>query len=162
MTEGDRIIDQLERTFQGDPWYGSSVTAVLAGVTASTAAAYPIAGAHSIWELVLHLTGWKKEVLARLKGGLAGEPPEGDWPAQPRQPTEAAWQATLAALEAAHEALAAGVKKATAADLNGPVRDERNRPLGTGLAQWQTLYGIIQHDVYHLGQISLLRKVIGA
>ena len=62
----------------------------------------------------------------------------------------------------AHEALVEGVRRATPGHLHAPVRDERSRPLGTGLTQWQTLHGIIQHDVYHLGQISLLRKAIGA
>lgn len=162
MTEGERIIDQLERSFRGDPWYGSSVMAVLEGVSAPSAAAYPIRNAHSIWELVLHMTGWKREVLARLKGAPAGDPPEGDWPAQPGHPAEAAWRGAVAAMKAAHEALVAEVKHATAGHLDAAVRDERSPSLGTGLTQWQTLHGIVQHDVYHLGQISLLRKALGA
>lgn len=162
MTEGEKIVDQLERSFRGDPWFGSSLTVVLEGVSATTAASYPIPGAHSIWELVLHVTGWKREVLARLEGGLAGEPDAGDWPAQPSRPTEALWREAMARMTEAHEALVAGVRRATPGHLHTTVRDERSRPLGTGLTQWQTLHGIVQHDVYHLGQISLLRKVIGA
>lgn len=162
MTEVDRIVDQLERAFQGDPWYGSSVIATLAGVSPETAAAFPVRGAHSIWELVLHMTGWKNEVRARLGGALAGEPPAGDWPSQPKRPTAAAWAAALADLQHAHDHLVSAVRRTSGAHLNGSVRDERSRPLGTGLTHWQTLHGIIQHDVYHLGQISLLRKAIGA
>ncbi len=161
MTEGERIVDQLERSFRGDPWFGSSVTGVLAGVSAAVAAGHPIAGAHSIWELVLHMTGWKQEVRSRLEGGLAGEPVPGDWPAQPQQPTESAWREAVAGMTAAHVALVGSVRGASPGALDAAVRDERSRPLGTGLTQWQTLHGIIQHDVYHLGQISLLRKASG-
>ena len=159
MTEAERIADQLERSFRGDPWYGASVVSVLDGVTAEEALAHPIAGAHSIWELVLHVTGWKREVLARFRGATAGEPPDGDWPA-PKGRDEAAWRAALAALSAAHEDLLAAVTKSGDAHLDSPVRDERNRELGTGLAQWQTLHGVLQHDIYHLGQIALLRKAL--
>jgi uncharacterized damage-inducible protein DinB len=162
MTEAEKIVDQLERSFRGDPWYGSSVTVVLEGVTATTAASHPIGGAHSIWELVLHLTGWKREVLSRLNGQPAGDPPGGDWPAQPAHPTEAAWRSAVAALTAAHDALVAAVRHATPAHLHAAVRDERNRALGAGLTQWQTLHGLVQHDVYHLGQISLLRNAARA
>jgi uncharacterized damage-inducible protein DinB len=56
----------------------------------------------------------------------------------------------------------AQVKKTTTAELNSIVHDERDIPPGARPTQWQTLYGVIQHDVYHLGQISLLRKAIGA
>ena len=52
------IADQISRAFRGESWHGPSVREVLAGVSAEDAAAHPIAGAHSIWEIVLHLTGW--------------------------------------------------------------------------------------------------------
>jgi len=159
MKLGDRLIDQLDREFSGDPWHGSPLVAILDGVTAHQALAHPVASAHSIWELVLHLTGWKEEVTARLRGKLAGEPPQGDWPA-PAGRDEAAWRAALDQLRGAHEELIAEVRRTPDAALDGQVRDERNRPLGTGLAQWQSLLGIMQHDVYHAGQISLLRKAL--
>lgn len=162
MTEGEKIVDQLERSFRGDPWYGSSVTAVLEGLRAGDAARHPVPGAHSIWEIVRHMTGWKREVLARLRGNPAGEPVDGDWPAQPAQPSEAAWRDQVGEMVSAHEALVAEVRKATPAQLHHPVLDTRDREAGAGLTQWQTLHGIVQHDVYHLGQISLLRKALGA
>ena len=66
MSEIDRIIDQLEREHAGDPWHGSPLSAILDGITAGDAALKPLAGAHSIWELVLHMTAWKREVRRRL------------------------------------------------------------------------------------------------
>jgi uncharacterized damage-inducible protein DinB len=157
----DRLIDQLERAFDGDPWYGSSMTAVLEGVDARQAAARPIPGAHTIWELVLHTTGWKREVLNRFRGQPAGAPPEGDWPPMP-DPTPDNWAAVLDRLRAAHMELVAQVGRASDADLDRPVRDERNPSLGSGLTQWQTLQGVLQHDIYHLGQIAILKRALGA
>jgi uncharacterized damage-inducible protein DinB len=114
-------------------------------------------GAHSIWELVLHLTAWKQEVLERLEGGNAGVPSMGDWPPLPGE-SEAHWQETLVRLDQSHRALVAGVRGSTDAVLDSVVRDERDRALGTGLTQWQTVHGSLQHDVYHTGQIALLLK----
>ena len=80
MSEIQRIVDQLEREHTGDPWHGSPLHAILDGVTAAQAAARPLPAAHSIWELVLHMTGWKSEVRRRLSGAPAAEPDGGDWP----------------------------------------------------------------------------------
>lgn len=162
MTEADKLVDQLERSFRGDPWYGSSVLTALEGLSAAQAARYPVAGAHSIWELVIHMRAWKGEVLSRFQGHPAGTPSEGDWPDQPAAPTDALWRDEVARLVRVHEGLVDAVRRSTAAHLNEGVVDQRNREAGTGLAQWQTVHGIVQHDVYHLGQISLLRKAAGA
>ena len=59
MTETERIRDQLRRAFEGDAWHGPGVLELLENVTASQAAARPIAGAHSIWELVVHIQAWE-------------------------------------------------------------------------------------------------------
>jgi len=157
MKLGDRLIDQLEREFSGDPWHGAPLLGILDGVTAAQALAHPIPTVHSIWELVLHIAGWKEEVTDRLRGQLAGEPAQGDWPS-PAGHDEAAWQAAVRRLRASHTALIDEIKRVSEASLDGAVRDERDRPLGIGLAQWQSLLGILQHDVYHAGQIALIKK----
>ena len=66
MTEVDRIRDQFRRAFEGEAWHGPSVLALLDGVTAQQAAAHPIPGAHSIWELTLHIAAWERACLRRL------------------------------------------------------------------------------------------------
>ena len=80
QTEIDRILDELGREYDGDPWHGSPLLRILEGVTAADASARPIPGGHSIWELVLHMTGWKNEVRRRLSGAPAADPEGGDWP----------------------------------------------------------------------------------
>ena len=71
--EADRLIDQFKRAHDGDPWHGSPVKAILKGVTAEQAATPPPNGAHSIWELVLHMTAWTNEVRRRLAGTSRSE-----------------------------------------------------------------------------------------
>jgi uncharacterized damage-inducible protein DinB len=157
MTEIARIVDQLEREHAGDAWHGSPLQAVLEGIDATRAAARPIPGAHSIWELVLHMTGWKNETTRRLAGTVACMPVEGDWP-DVGAPTEERWQAALTRLESAHDGLVAAVQALPDTRLYEPTNDTRSVPLGTGVSYYVLLHGIVQHDVYHAGQIALLKK----
>ena len=157
MTEIARIVDQLEREHAGDPWHGSPLQAILEGIDATRAAARPIPGAHSIWELVLHMTGWKNETTRRLAGAVACMPVEGDWP-DVGAPTEERWQAALTRLESAHDGLVAAVQALPDTRLYEPTNDTRSVPLGTGVWYYVLLHGIVQHDVYHAGQIALLKK----
>lgn len=159
MTEILRILDQLEREHSGDPWHGSPMMAILDGIDAARAARRPISGGHSIWELVLHVTGWKREVASRLGGAPAGEPAAGDWPAV-GDPTDARWRAAVDDLGAAHRELIAAVKGLDESRLLEPTKDPRNRPLGTGVSYYVLLHGAVQHDVYHAGQIALLKKTL--
>lgn len=159
MSESITLADQVSRIHAGDPWYGDPITKVLEGLNARDAAAHPIRGAHSIWELVLHLTTWVKEVQRRLESGVWREPEDGDWPPVP-DATENNWLAAVRQLEGAHATLEATVKTLSAKQLGDQVGTERNRALGTGVTLRETIHGILQHDAYHLGQISLLKKAL--
>ena len=157
MSEIDRIIDQLEREHAADPWHGSPLHAILDYVSAAQAAAKPLPGAHSIWELVLHMTGWKNEVRRRLSGAAAADPEGGDWPAVGEQSDEA-WRQTVARLDKAHQDLVAAIRTLPESKLHEPTNDARDRPLGTGVSYYVLLHGVVQHDVYHAGQIAILKK----
>jgi len=157
MSEIPRIIDQIEREHDGDPWHGSPLSAILKGTTAQSASRRPIPGAHTIWELVLHMTGWKNEVSRRLFGAPAGMPEGGDWP-EVGEPTEARWRSALDRLETAHRNLMTGIRSLPEDKLFQPTNDPRDRPLGAGVSYYVLLHGIVQHDVYHAGQIALLKK----
>jgi uncharacterized damage-inducible protein DinB len=159
-TEIDRILDELRREHNGDPWHGSPLRAILDGIDAAQAARKPLPRAHSIWELVLHVTGWKHEVTQRVKGGTAGEPAGGDWP-DVGDPTAERWRQALDGLERAHRDLLAAIEALPEAKLFEPTRDERDRPLGTGVSYYVLLHGIVQHDVYHAGQIAMLKTAAG-
>jgi uncharacterized damage-inducible protein DinB len=160
QTEIERIVDQLQREHNGDPWHGSPLLQILNGVSVEEAAARPVRGAHSIWELVLHVTAWKNEVRHRVNGRLAGEPEEGDWP-MVGDPSPARWADALDKLQAAHERLEADVRAFPESRLFEPTNDPRNRELGTGVSYYTLLHGIAQHDVYHAGQIAILKRALG-
>jgi uncharacterized damage-inducible protein DinB len=159
MTETRRIADQLKRAHGGDAWHGPSLGEVLAGITAAQAAAKPIASAHSIWEIVLHVAAWEGAVRARIEEGNIAQPAEGDWPAVTDM-SEEAWQRALALLEERHAALLETVGKLEDAELSRRLGEERDKPLGGGVSIYGTLHGVIQHNLYHAGQIALLRKAL--
>lgn len=156
------LVDQLERTHAGDPWHGSSRASLLADVTAEEARRRPASTVHSIWELVLHMTAWTREVTRRLRGGMAHDPEMGDWPALPPVPDDGAWRAALAGLDDAHVAMRDAVRGLDDARLAARVGDERNPALGTGVTVAQTINGLVQHDAYHSGQIAVVKKLLRA
>ena len=159
MTEIQRIRNELALAHDGAPWHGPSARQVLSGVTAAQAAARPIPGAHSIWELVLHIIAWRGEVARRLKGGEPALPAEGDWPGVAAS-SEGAWADALRRLEESHRCLAAAVSGFPEARLDQPVGLEPDPALGTVGSFYVMLHGISQHDAYHSGQISLLKKAL--
>jgi uncharacterized damage-inducible protein DinB len=156
-SEITRIIDELEREHAGDPWHGSPLRQILEGVDHRQAAHRPLPGAHTIWELVLHMIAWKNEVRRRIEGAPAGAPLEGDWPTAPNA-TADAWRETLAALEASHRSLVSSAASLPEDKLFQPTSDPRDRESGAGVDHYVLLHGIVQHDVYHAGQIAVLKK----
>lgn len=157
--ESDRLIDQFSRAHDGDPWHGSPVKDILRGVTHEQAARRPPNGAHSIWALVLHMTGWRNEVARRATGKPSGTPLEGDYP-DVGEPTAARWMAALQALDASHANLVAVVRGMSDEQMSMATNDPRNQPLGTGVSYYELLHGIVQHDAYHAGQIAILKKIL--
>src|SRR5580765_4668182 len=98
MSERARIEEQLQRAFEGDAWHGPSVHEVLVGITAVQAAEHPLPAAHSVWEIVLHMTTWHDTVRRRLAGEAFMPTPAQDWPAV-TDTSESAWSAALADLD---------------------------------------------------------------
>lgn len=161
MLETHRMADMLERVLDGDPWHGSNVLALLADLPAKEAAVRPWPGAPSVWELVLHMTGWTEEVRARLGGEEAGDPSGGDWPPI-GEITAERWRTAVTRLAEAHRALAQAIRAAGDGLLDRPVVDRRDPASGTGLSHYLTLHGLVHHSVYHAGQIALVRKAVAA
>jgi len=151
MSRARHLGSSLERTVTGPMWHGSALAEVLEGVTAERAAARPIPGAHTIWEIVLHIIAWAEIARARLRGESTGDPtPEQDWP--PVTATDAAaWQRTLERLGACHRELAADVRGLDEARLDQKVAN-------LDYSADVLLHGIVEHGTYHGGQIALLKK----
>ena len=160
MRELDRISDELRRAYDGDAWHGPSVRAALQGVDARMATTRHVPSAHTICELVLHMTGWTREVARRLRLGIAQDPEPGDWPtAGAINDTE--WKAILNAFDAAHADVLDAIAHVNDAVLDERIGDVRDPALGSGVTRYVTLHGLAQHHAYPAGQISLLKKAMG-
>ncbi len=149
--EARSLAEELKVLARGDAWHGPSLEEVLAEVSSETAAARPLPRAHTIWELVLHVTGWTDVFRRRLEGTAVEEPEQGDYPPVP-PPTAAAWEEAKRSLFAAHDALVARVERLSPSDLDAPVP-------GRPFSERFLVREAIRHTVYHSGQIGLLRKL---
>jgi uncharacterized damage-inducible protein DinB len=147
------IADQISRAFRGESWHGPSVLEVLAGVSAEDAAAHPIAGAHSIWEIVLHMTGGYALVLRRVRGERAQLSPEEEWPPVAEASSEA-WRESQHTLEQLNQQLQSAVRAFPAERLS--------QELGSEYSAYVQFCGTPQHDLYHAGQIVVLKKALSA
>jgi len=152
VTEVQNIAEQLRRALDANPWHGPSILQILEGVTAEEAAAHPIAGTHSIWELLHHVTAWTRAVNTRVQGnaleleGDANFPPVGEV-------SETAWRSAIADLRNAHEQLDRTINALTDSDLTAPIP---NRPYNRAFI----LHGLPQHHAYHGGQMALLKRAM--
>lgn len=150
-TELERLEAQIRRSFEGEAWHGPSVLEALQDVTPEEAHAHPVAGAHSIWELVLHLAGDYRLVLRRLQGNDAPVTPDEDWPPVP-PPTASSWNDTLGALRELNRQMRSTVL--------GYDPDRLDDLLGRKYTAYTQFIGITQHGLYHAGQIAVLKKAL--
>lgn len=153
------LLLQIERTQAGEPWYGSSRVQALKGIAFADAAKHPIKGGPSIWELVLHMTSWTREVTRRLGGAAPATPVEGDWPEIATQSARA-WTKAKADLAAAHAELVEAASKLSQAQLARRVGELHSPALGTGTTVSGMLVGLAQHDAYHIGQLFVTRRAL--
>jgi len=150
------LLDLLDEAFDRKSWHGPNLWASIRGVRAQEAAWRPGPGRHNIWELVLHAAYWKYVVRRRLTGEkrgsfvLAGsnffERPQGD-------PTQAAWKADTAILLRQHQQLRVAIAQLSLAERTA---------LETVPQTARLIRGIAAHDLYHAGQIRLLRRLCPA
>lgn len=157
--ESQRLIGLLRNTYDGTPWYGSSVKTLLSGITAAQARARPLANCHTIGEIVGHLTAWREFTWHKLQGRHGGpeaafdiSTPQQDWPTAEIASSED-WQARLSQLATSQQQLIRLLEALSDNELEATVAGRRY-PL------YVLLHGIIQHDAYHSGQIGLLKKAL--
>jgi uncharacterized damage-inducible protein DinB len=144
-----RIVDLLDRAGDGDAWYGPSLASLLRDVSAKRAAMHPLRGAHSIWELVRHIAVWERVVARRLAGERVEPTAEEDWPPVPAT-TDGAWERDLEDLERARGELRRAL-------LAFDERRLHDRVPGRDHSFYVLVHGVVQHDIYHAGQIAILK-----
>ncbi len=152
MTELERIQDQLRKTFAGPAWHGPSVLEQLADLSEVEAAAHPLPGCHSMDELVAHMAAWRRLAVHRLKGDSSYKVgPDLDWPQLPRG--DGAWESLQEALRQTQRELLAAVRNLDPKELDELVP-------GSEYSWHSLLHGVMQHDLYHLGQIGMMKKIL--
>ena len=154
MSEIALLLRMLDESYERSAWQGPNLRGALRGVGAREAAWRPSPGRHSIRDLVLHAAYWKYAVRRLLTGEKRGSFPEkgSNWFARPDPVTERAWRADLALLEAEHRKLRAAVAATRPAAL-------RRKPRGSKRTADTLIYGVASHDVYHTGQIQLIKRL---
>jgi uncharacterized damage-inducible protein DinB len=147
-SEAALLADQLRRMYYGPAWHGPALKPLLSGITPEQAAARPIPNAHSIWEIVLHLTAWLRIARERLSASTPRDAsPEENWP-----PAAGSWPAALDALEREQRALERAILACPADRLHQPA------PATEPQTFYALFHGTVQHLAYHAGQIALLKK----
>jgi uncharacterized damage-inducible protein DinB len=153
MSETARIADQLRRAFAGEAWHGDSLLEILDGVAAAQASARRIPHAHTIWELVLHIAAWDGAVLRRLGGEAVELSDEQNFPPV-RDTGETAWRKAVEHVRRVHEELVGAAAEFPDARLDERVPGKQ----GAHCTYYYMLHGVTQHELYHAGQIALLKK----
>jgi uncharacterized damage-inducible protein DinB len=153
MTESFRLADQIRRAFEGGAWHGDSVLELLADVNARTASARPVKDAHSIWEILLHMAAWDNVVTRRIGGIPATLTDEQNFPPV-TDTSEAAWSQAIDTTKKTHHELI----KAVAAFPDSRLTDQVPGKTQNYYNFYYMFSGIVQHELYHAGQIALLKK----
>ena len=153
MTETERMLAQYDQVMHGIAWHGDPIWQILEGISAQHAVHRPLADVHSIWELLLHVQAWDRAGLIRLNGkacqmkGVKNFPPV-------IAPGDGAWRETVAQVKATHDELVEVVAGLPESRLREQVPGKR-------YDFYHMLHGIAQHELYHAGQIALLKKMQG-
>ncbi|MHC4180440.1 MAG: DinB family protein [Planctomycetota bacterium] len=157
MSETKRVSRLLTRTSGGTGWYGPSPARLLADVSPTEAAASPLPGAHTIWQVVRHIIAWRDVARGLIEGGSDTKLPDQDnWPVV-ADTSESAWEATLVNLAESGDRLQESIARFPESRLDEPV-PAYSEDGSSGITYYQLLHGVIHHDVYHAGQIAVLRN----
>ena len=151
MNETDRIADQLKRAFEGQAWHGQSVLELLKDVGAEEAAARPVPDRHTILEIVLHNIVWNTMAYDSTKGvPMKDLPIEEDWPSV-KDISEDAWGRAMDRLIDVKTSLLKAISEFSDERLGKTVP-------GRTYSYYILFHGIIQHNIYHAGQIAILKR----
>jgi uncharacterized damage-inducible protein DinB len=150
MSEAAGIADQLRRAFYGSAWHGPAVFELLADVDAASAAARPVEDVHTIWELLLHIEAWDRAAMVRLGGEKCQPAGTENFPPVTRV-TQVRWRRAVSSAKRTHDRLVKTVEALPGSRL-------RDRVPGKRYDFYHMLHGIAQHELYHAGQMAILKK----
>lgn len=153
--EIEQLLGSLDEAYNRAAWHGPNLRGSIRGVTAREAALRPRAGRHTIWEIVIHAAYWKYAVGRRLCGEKRGSfsLPGRNWFDRPKDRSEKAWRTDVALLDREHQLLRKAVSIFPPENLD-------RRPRGSKSDARRLIAGIAFHDVYHAGQIQLIKRLL--
>ncbi len=151
------LLELIDQAYDDRAWHGTNLRGSVRGLSAERAAWRPAEGRHNIWEIVMHTAYWKYAVTRRLLNEKRGSfPVKGsNWFARPAAIAEAEWRKDVSLLEAVHRRF-----RGTVAEL-----EPESLPLSTARKTYTNkavIYGVASHDLYHAGQIQLLKRLYSA
>ena len=152
---------ELRRSLHGPAWHGPALLEALRDATYDEAIVHPVGDAHSIAELAVHCAAWLEEVARRLDGRAPAMPARGDW-CVANDFTTTDWIRTLRDVETAGDALDAAIAALPPDRLLAVCGGHatHDAPLGSNVRFAAMLNGVIQHNVYHAGQVLMLTKAL--
>jgi hypothetical protein len=153
----DLLLRLIDQAYDHKAWHGPNLRGSVRGLSAAVAGWRPAEGRHCVWEVVVHAAYWKYTVRRRLLGEKRGSFPRAgsNWFAAPVPLSEADWREAVALLEQTHRSMRQAVAALTPADVDFT-------PAGSKTSNFALVSGIAAHDVYHAGQIQLLKRLAGA
>jgi uncharacterized damage-inducible protein DinB len=149
-----QLLVILDQAYDRPSWHGTNLRGSIRRVSAELAARRPGPRRHNIWELVVHAAYWKYAVARRFTGGARGSFPlkGSNWFVRPVEATERAWRGDIELLDQMHLSLRAQVSRLSPRDL-------RLTPKGMKVSNFAVISGVAAHDLYHAGQIQLLKRL---
>jgi hypothetical protein len=153
--EIEHLMGMLDEAYNHAAWHGPNLRGSIRGLTAREAARSPKAGRHNIWEIVVHAAYWKYAVRRRLLGEKRGSfsLQGSNWFVRPMDRSEKAWREDIKLLDREHQRLKEAVSSFQPKNLDRPAQGSKT------LAR-RLIAGIALHDVYHAGQIQLIKKLL--
>ena len=149
-----RLLSLLDAAYDRKSWHGTNLRGSVRGLSARQAAWRPAPDRHNVWELVLHAAYWKYVAFRRLTGLARGSFPlkGSNWFARGDPADDRSWRQDVSLLDHTHKTLRAAVAKLSPADLD-------RTPRGSTVSNFALLSGVAAHDLYHAGQIQLLKRL---
>ncbi len=154
MNQVDRIVQYYDQTMTGSSWHGDPIWQILEAISARQASQRPVPDAHTIWELLSHMTFWEGVAAGRLRGETVETLDELNFPAMPGD-TEENWQAALNGFRESNQRFRAALSALDPALLDQLTARKKR-------TYYQEAHGLMDHHVYHAGQIALLKKIVSA
>ncbi len=151
------LLTSLDEAFDRSSWHGPNLRGALRGLSVRQATWRPGPGRHNIWETMVHAAYWKYAARRRLLGEKRGSfaLKGSNWFPSPARPTAAEWKQVLALLASEHRSLREAIAGFGASGLLAA-------PKGRGEQRARVVRGIVAHDLYHAGQIQLLKRLLPA